>query len=98
MAKLPLLQKLLNRRSRKEKKLVIIANGCYSGIKFVLMVEETDKNDTILINAIKNQFIPYMQSDYPLEEVSKILKKDNIHIDEKYFLEGIMFIVFRWEL
>jgi len=39
-----------------------------------------------------------MQSDYPLEEVSKILKEDNIYIDKKYFFEGIMFIVFRWEL
>lgn len=98
MGKLPLLQKILNRKDGKDKRLVIISNGYYVGINFVLMVREGDENDITLTDVIYKQFIPYMQSDYPLEEVSKILKKYGVNMDEKYMLEGIMFIVFKKEL
>ena len=98
MGKLPLLQKILNRKDSKDKRLVIISNGYYVGINFVLMVREGDENDITLTDVIYKQFIPYMQSDYPLEEVSNILKKYGVNMDEKYMLEGIMFIVFKKEL
>jgi len=98
MAKLPLLQKLLNRRKRKELRLEIVANCNFSGINFLLLIKESDKNDITLKNVINKHFIPLMKSDYSLEEASLALKKYNINIDEKYFLEGIMFIVFKKEL
>ena len=103
MVKLPVLQKLLNRektedvKTKKEKR-VIVSTGYYSGMNFVLMVNEDDQYDANFINSLKNHFEILMGSDLFLEDVMVRLKQYNIFIDDYYLLEGIMFIVFKKEL
>jgi len=96
MVNLPVLQELLN-RGRKEK-LVILKMCCYSGINFVLIVQNEDENNIEFTDSVKNTFVSLMESDYFFGDVIEIMERKGIYIADHFLLERIMFVVFKKEL
>ena len=98
MAKLPVLQKFLNYGAKREEIVEIIDNCRFSGMNYVLMVKERDKNDEDLKNKVIKTFHSRMESDYTIDEIINVFLNEQIIVSKNFLLEGILFMVFEREL